>query len=93
MAARSNVTGTAAWRKEEDYQRARCYALATARDYARGPGPFTKELPACCWEQVWLGNCWGVSPVCNHPGWSWRSEGPSCDHEHHKDEVWLAIAA
>jgi hypothetical protein len=93
MAQRTRMRGTNAYRAEEEYQRARCYALARARDYVRGPDPFSDELPECCWENVWIGYRWGVRLTCNHPALHRQSSGVLCDHAHHKGEVWMANAA
>lgn len=83
MAQRCNVQGTAAYRAWEEYQRARCWAQEQMRDYVRGPLPLPDEYPPCCWTQYWNGYTWAMDAVCRRR---------DCDHEHHKAEVWYAVA-
>ena len=74
------------WEERMAERNRRISESAKLRDY----GPMPTEPPECCAEWRLDGpHGWRQFVTCNLFGSSWRNE-PRCDHEHHKDEVWLA---
>lgn len=57
----------------------------------RNAGPMPTEPPYCCAKWVIDGpHGWSQELTCNYN----HTSGPDrCNHEHHKDEVWIASAA